>query len=595
MRVSSPRHAMMLLLMCALSALMLPPKSAQACTAVYVGSEASADGSTIVARSNDYMQLWANHLEIVDHVEDQPGRTMPVSKDGTVQAPIPATTFRYTSTPWMDSAIATAKRGRDATACTNECGVAMSMSVTGATNQQALEADPLVEGGLTEFTAVDLVLCQSQTARQAIEVLCKLIDEYGSSEYNIALVADQDEAWYMEIYTGHQYAAVQLPKDKVAAFGNEFTLQYLSDYAKKLTSKELEEIPKKHGFAQWNDKGDLDLYRTYSGDGLTLNYNRMRTWMGHQLLAPSVFGGEYQKEELYPLCFVPDEKVSVHAVMELLRNRFEGTEYSPDETGRGDMRVIGIETAMSVHVLQVDPKLPAWMSCITWECVGPSPYGVFVPLSNACLHVSESYGRNQPANEAGQFDSANYPYYTFKELNTLCTEQMYYKAYGRPVRDYWHGAEENMLQEMHAIQYEVANMDERAAKQRITNYCDFVQDQAFADAKRLLNDVRWNMSAQSSAVKNVREREITDERRELDVMQIDLNNAVYRRTQDNVATRTGDGVAIEAQQQATSRRGGGTQGQEGFFGESFTIALAVAIGGVIATAIILLARYVVGN
>ena len=46
-----------------------------------------------------------------------------------------------------------------------------------------------------------------------------------------ALIANQTESWYVEMYNGHQYAAVRLPDDRVCAFGNEFLLQYLSDYA----------------------------------------------------------------------------------------------------------------------------------------------------------------------------------------------------------------------------------------------------------------------------------------------------------------------------------------------------------------------------
>ena len=41
------------------------------------------------------------------------------------------------------------------------------------------------------------------------------------------------------MYTGHQYAAVKLPKDKVAVFGNEYSLEYLSDYEENITSKDL--------------------------------------------------------------------------------------------------------------------------------------------------------------------------------------------------------------------------------------------------------------------------------------------------------------------------------------------------------------------
>jgi len=38
------------------------------------------------------------------------------------------------------------------------------------------------------------------------------------------------------MYNGHQYAAVKLPVDVVCAFGNEFSLEYLSDYEDYVTS-----------------------------------------------------------------------------------------------------------------------------------------------------------------------------------------------------------------------------------------------------------------------------------------------------------------------------------------------------------------------
>ena len=48
-----------------------------------------------------------------------------------------------------------------------------------------------------------------------MEVLLGPIDTYGSSEVNIALIADQTEAWYVKMYNGHQNAAVKLPCGKV--------------------------------------------------------------------------------------------------------------------------------------------------------------------------------------------------------------------------------------------------------------------------------------------------------------------------------------------------------------------------------------------
>jgi dipeptidase len=173
--------------------------------------------------------------------------------------------------------------------------------------------------------------------------------------------------------------------------------------------------------------------------------------------------------------------------MEIMRNRYEGTEYSPDETGRTDMRVIGTDTALSVHIAQIYPDLPADMSCVTWESTAPALYGVFVPVSNAVLSISEPYARNQPAGEAGIFDTVSYPYYRFKELNTLCVEKNAYRIYGLPVRAYWHEAETYMCEDMAKVLSEAAAMEDTDARNRyITDYCSRMQEQAFEDSGRLL-------------------------------------------------------------------------------------------------------------
>ena len=230
----------------------------------------------------------------------------------------------------MDSTTAYNGLVHDAAVCVNEYGVTMLMAITAFSNDAALAADPLVETGLSENAAVDLVVCQSATAREGVEVLTGLLDTYGSSEENIAFIADQKETWYVEMYSGHQYAAVKLPADKVCVFGNEFNLTYLSEYEEAVTSPGLESLAAEKGFAVYGENGELDLYSTYSGPGVTKDYCHLRTWIGHQLLASSQYSGDYSRDAFYPLCFKADQKVSLQDVMELLRNRFEGTEYSPD-------------------------------------------------------------------------------------------------------------------------------------------------------------------------------------------------------------------------------------------------------------------------
>lgn len=520
-----------ILAMILLSALLILPQGAMACTGVYVGRQVSEDGTMLFGKSNDYQNVWGNHVTITQRVENVPGRTMPVDNEATVLAPLPATTFRYTSTPFMDSATAINHLGQDATVCANEYGVTMEMSITAFSNARALAADPLIANGLTEFTAVDLVICQSDTARKAVEVLTGLLDQYGSSEVNIAIIADQQEAWYVEMYSGHQYAAVLLPQDKVCVFGNEFSLEYLSDYEDCVTSPALHSLPEAQGFAAYGREGELNLSSTYAGAEVAADYSHMRTWIGHQLLAPAAHGEDYRLDAVYPLCFAPEGKVSLQDVMELMRNRFEGTDYNPDETGRTDMRVIGTDTALSVHIAQIYPDLAPEMSVVTWECTGPALYGAFVPVSNGAMSISAPYARNQGTEDQMRFDTERYPYYRFKELNTLCVEREDRPVYGDPVRAYWQQVEAHMIRNMEEILRRAAQSEDReAALQMITERCNAMQEAVFEDAGVLLNDVRWLRSVNSNTMKNGRNpetHEVLDELRVLNPMEVGLDPGKY--------------------------------------------------------------------
>ena len=52
-----------------------------ACTAVYIGRGASADGTVIMGKSNDYQAIWPNHVTITKRAENAPG----IFNGGTVE------------------------------------------------------------------------------------------------------------------------------------------------------------------------------------------------------------------------------------------------------------------------------------------------------------------------------------------------------------------------------------------------------------------------------------------------------------------------------------------------------------------------------
>ena len=461
----------------------------------------------------------------MERVENVPGRQMPLGSN-PIFVDIPADTYRYICTPWMDSTCAYNGHQHDAAVCINEYGVAMTMSVTAFSNKRVFEADPLVPSGVNEGTINDLVVCQSKTAEEAVRLLLGYIDTYGSAEVNIALIADQKEVWYVEMYSGHQYAAVKLPSDAVSVFGNEFSLEYLSTYEKSIVSDGLESIPKESGFAVYGDDGELNLLDTYSGAETLTDYSHLRTWFGHKLLA----GGydTYDPAGRYPLCFQATDKVSLQDVLNLMRNRYEGTEYSPDEQGRIDVRVIGTDTALSVHAVQVLPELPANMSCVLWECFGPDVCGTFVPVSNLCDSVSVSFGKNQPGEDAGVFDTEGYPWFTFKELTTLGLAD--FSVYGKPVQDYWKRAETGTVSGMRQVLEKASGMDTVDAENYVTAYCNAVQEKAFADAKEILNDMKWYMNKNSNTLKKGRDPEthrILDENVVPDPLEIRCDSSGY--------------------------------------------------------------------
>ncbi len=502
---------------------------ASACTGVYVGSEVSADGSFYIARSNDMQHNYAAYVQITERVENESGRTMAVDCEGTVFSKLPDTTYRYISTPFMDSTAHLEGKGTDAAICTNEYGVSMSFSIAAFSNDAALKADPLVEHGITQFRATDLVICQSTTARDATEKLSSLIDEFGSSEVGIAFIADQQEVWYVEIYNGHQYAAVKLPKDKVCVFGNEFSLEYISDYEDSIISPDLESLAKENGFAVYERNNELNILETYSGPDMFTDYSHMRTWSGRNVLAPSSYGA-YEKDTVYSLCFSPEKKVSTQDVMELMRNRYENTEYSPDETGRKDMGVIGSDTALSVHIAQIYPDLEADMSTVIWESMGPAVYGVFVPISSGVNSISTPYSRNQSVDDAGSFDINTYPYFRFKAINTFCVEKENCVTYGQPIRAYWHEAETQMIDTMNLVIENAKAMDHDDAHNYITAYCNAVQEKAFNDSGYILNNLMWTMNENSNTMNNDRDsqtHEVLNQLKQLTPMEIKLDAASY--------------------------------------------------------------------
>ena len=451
---------------------------ADACTAVYIGRNCSASGNVIIARSAD-SHNFLRHIEIVPAQKGKPGRVIK-DMDGFVWS-LPDDTYKYVGVPYADIV----DIGHYASAVTNECGLAVSATVTGYNCPAAKAADPNVPDGISEKTLPSILAACCRTAREAVELTARIVDEKGSSEQNVVMMADANEAWYMEIYSGHQYCAVKMPEDLVAVLGNEFMLGTVEGGDDSLICSEgLFSIPEEKGFAVKEADGRINLSRTYMGDGRYYDFSHMRTWRGHQLLAPAT-AGKYNAKKAYPLFFAPEGKVSLAQVMSLFRDRYQGTQYDPDVNGRQDIRVIGEEEQGMVHIIEVYDNVPAEMACVTWLTLSEAAYAPFIPISNAIIDCDRRY-----SHEVTRFgyDSSSATM-LYKRLNSLCAQKR--QQYGPNVRKYWEAIESQLIEEMPKVLAEAASG--KYGKARLSSYCRSLQVEALSDAQRIFDELTWYM------------------------------------------------------------------------------------------------------
>lgn len=461
--------------------LLLGTTSSFACTAVYVGKDVSTDGSTIIARSEDQGTGAYNKMFlVVDRVENVPNRTMDDVQGFSY--PLPATTYKYTMVPDTSGA----GDGPYMGACTNEYGLSISATVTAYAKPEVKKVDPYVEGGLREAVLTGIVAATCKTAKEGVKKLADIIEKYGSEEGNVIMLADQKEAWIFEVYSGHLWAAQKMPTDKVAVFGNQFMIETVdpTDTENFMYQKNLFTIADEN---KWTEKvnGKVHLASTFADS--RADYSNMRTWMGHKLLASSTIGN-YRTDIMYPLFYDPSKKVSALEVMDVLRNRYEGTKYDASLPGNESLRVIGVERQSQIHVIQIKENYPREISALQWLAFGNAEHSVFLPSFSGITDTYAAYKVD------GEDYNSNGLYWKFKRICTLSEQNRSF--YGQGVKDYWNFYEEDLYNDMKVAEQKMVKLyaeDPTKAKKYVTDLHMQISEKACKDAEHLYDDLLFFM------------------------------------------------------------------------------------------------------
>lgn len=417
------------------AALAMGNVSAFACTGAYVGKQVSSDGTAIIARSEDISPSDYDKLHTVVPASDEAGRTM--DDINGFSYPLPAHTYKYTQ---MED-YASAGDGLYAAVCVNEMGVAITGTVSASGCDEWKAADPTVKTGLREAVLPALAAATSATAKEAVNTLAAVVDEYGSAEGNIILVADQAEAWIMEFYGGYQYAAMKLPEDKVAVFGNHFMLGAADpgDTENFVLSAGLLDTIEAAGLTAKDADGKVLLAQSVCG-GKRSEGNNLRNWGGMHILAPSLAGDTFEADTFYPLLYTPDDKVDVQDVMAVFRTRYEGTAYDLNLEGQEGNRAIAVSTTPDTHIVQLFDDMPANCAALTWLALGGGEHSVFIPEFSAVTNLPEAYGVDAP-----KYD-ANSAYWSFKKICALADQDR--ALYNPGIQAYWELQEEALVDQM---------------------------------------------------------------------------------------------------------------------------------------------------
>lgn len=281
-----------------------------------------------------------------------------------------------------------------------------SANVVSATGASTADVRREVPGGIGEEDLITLVLPYVSTAREGVIRLGSLLERYGTYESNGVSISDADEVWYVETIGGHHWIARRVPDDCYAAIPNQLGLDHfdldealdesLGDKRDYLCSADLREFIMSNHLDRSMDTTPEHFKhlnpRKIFGTATAKDhiYNTPRAWYMQRCLNPSDDwdspNARYTPiSDDIPWCRVPETKVSVEDMDNVLSSHYEDTPYDPygrlgtPET-RHRYRPIGISRTGHLAIMQIRGYEPETFRSVMWLAFGSQPTTCVAPF-----------------------------------------------------------------------------------------------------------------------------------------------------------------------------------------------------------------------
>ena len=227
----------------------------------------------------------------------------------------------------------------------NDCQVAIA--------ETTWEGIPELQNKVGKFMYPELMTAALQgasTAREAVELMGRLVDEYGYIDEGESIsVCDKNEAWIFDICgtgarpdgenDGCVWVAMRVPDGEITAHANMARIGVFpkDDPENCIYSKNIESFAVKKGLYDPASGKPFSFYEVYGK--FTVRDRRVcekRVWSLFRRAAPSLnlsvdYAQGVEGAEPYPWSIKPDHKLTTADVVALMRDHYDGTEFDMSE------------------------------------------------------------------------------------------------------------------------------------------------------------------------------------------------------------------------------------------------------------------------
>ena len=395
---------------------------AEACSNFIVGKKASVDGSVMCSYSADDYGMFQNlcHYPAAKHAKGEMRKI-----------------FDWDSNKYYGE-IPEAAETYNVIGNINEWQVTIGETTYGG-REEMVDSTGIMDYGSLIYVALQ----RSKSAREAIKVMTTLANTYGyNSEGETFTICDPNEAWIMEMMgkgagsKGAVWVALRIPDDAICAHANQSRIGKFNMKDKKnvMYAKDVVSFARSKGWFQGKD-ADFSWKMAYAKPDFSgRRFCDARAWamLNHFYdMSPYLDWalGKNPDAQDMPLWVVPNKKVSVQDVENVMRDHYEGTPLSVadgSDIGGGiwempyrptplmykvdgkqyfNERPVSTQQSGFVFVSQMRSWLPREIGGVFWFANDDANMAAFTPVYCSMTERPECY--NTPGADALHFSKKN--------------------------------------------------------------------------------------------------------------------------------------------------------------------------------------------